>query len=62
MGHQVTLFAPGDSITNAALEACSPKALRLDPAHRDPMLAYGCMLARIAAAASQFDVVHCHID
>jgi glycosyltransferase involved in cell wall biosynthesis len=62
MGHQVTLFASGDSVTNAVLESCSPKALRLDPAHRDPMLAYGCMLARIAAAAPQFDIVHCHID
>jgi len=62
MGHQVTLFASGDSVTNAALEACSPKALRLDPAHRDPMLAYGCMLARIAVAAPQFDIVHCHLD
>jgi hypothetical protein len=39
MGHQVTLFASGDSITNGVLESCSPKALRLDPAHRDPMLA-----------------------
>jgi len=62
LGHRVTLFASGESITNAILEECSPKALRLDPAHRDPMLAYGCMLARIAAAAPQFDIVHCHID
>lgn len=62
MGHQVSLFASGDSITNAVLEACSPKALRLDPAHRDPMFSYGCMLARIAAAAPQFDIVHYRID
>jgi len=62
MGHDVTLFASGDSITNALLEACSLQALRLDPIHRDPMLSYGVALARIADQASQFDVVHSHID
>lgn len=62
MGHEVTLFASGDSITNAVLEACSPRALRLDPGDRDPLLAYGVMLARIADHASRFDVVHTHID
>jgi glycosyltransferase involved in cell wall biosynthesis len=62
MGHDVTLFASGDSITNAALEPCLPQALRLDPGHRDPMLAYGVMLARIAEQACDFDLVHSHID
>jgi glycosyltransferase involved in cell wall biosynthesis len=62
IGHEVTLFASGDSITNAVLEPCSPQALRLDPTHRDPMLAYGVALAQIAHQASQFDVVHSHID
>src|SRR5919198_3587927 len=62
MGHEVTLFASDDSITNAVLEACSPRALRLDPGARDPMLAYGAMLARVADRASEFEVVHCHID
>jgi hypothetical protein len=40
MGHDVTLFASGDSITNAVLEPCSSQALRLDPRDCDPMLAY----------------------
>jgi glycosyltransferase involved in cell wall biosynthesis len=62
MGHEVTLFASGDSITNAVLEPCSPQALRLDPGHPDPLLAYGVALARIADRASHFDVVHSHID
>jgi glycosyltransferase involved in cell wall biosynthesis len=62
MGHEVTLFASGDSITNAALEACSPKALRLDCGRPDPMLGYSVMLARLAKLASQFDLVHSHID
>ena len=62
MGHEVTLFGSGDSITRASLEACSPRALRLDPNRRDPMLAYSAMLARLADMASQFDVVHSHLD
>jgi glycosyltransferase involved in cell wall biosynthesis len=62
MGHEVTLFASGDSITNALLEACSPRALRLDTGQRDPMIAYSAMLARLAETALQFDVVHSHLD
>ena len=62
MGHQVTLFASGDSTTHASLEVCSPRALRLDPDSRDPLLAYSAMLARLADLASQFDVVHSHLD
>jgi glycosyltransferase involved in cell wall biosynthesis len=62
MGHEVTLFASGDSITNAVLEPCLPQALRLGSSHRDPMLAYGVALARVADLASHFDVVHSHID
>ncbi len=62
MGHEVTLFASGDSTTNAALVASSPRALRLDPGHPDPLLAYGAMLARIAEIAPQLDIVHSHLD
>lgn len=35
-GHQVTLFASGDSATSAELVSCIPCALRLDPNVRDP--------------------------
>lgn len=62
MGHEVTLFASGDSVTSARLEPCSSKALRLDRNSPDPMLVYGTMLARVAQKADQFDVVHAHID
>ena len=62
MGHEVTLFASGDSITNALLEACLPRALGLDTGQRDPMIAYSAMLARLAETAWQFDVVHSHLD
>jgi glycosyltransferase involved in cell wall biosynthesis len=62
LGHEVTLFASEDSITNAVLEACSPRALRLNTSDRDPMLAYAAMLARVAGMADQVDVIHCHLD
>ena len=62
MGHEVTLFASGDSVTSARLEPCSPKALRLDRNSPDPMLAYGAMLTRVAEQAGQFDILHAHLD
>lgn len=62
MGHQVTLFASGDSYTKAKLEACTPRALRLDRSRPDPMLAYAAMLERVATRASEFDVIHAHLD
>src|SRR5690348_13798562 len=62
MGHEVTLFASGDSVTSARLEPCSPKALRLDRNPPDPMLVYAAMLARVAEQAERFDIVHAHLD
>jgi glycosyltransferase involved in cell wall biosynthesis len=62
MGHEVTLFASGDSVTSARLEPCSPKALRLDRNAPDPMLVYAAMLARVAEQADRFDIVHAHLD
>ena len=62
LGHAVTLFASGDSETNARLEACWPHALRLDPGHADPLLAYAALLDRLAGMVEEFDVIHSHID
>jgi glycosyltransferase involved in cell wall biosynthesis len=62
MGHDVTLFASGDSVTTASLVACSYRALRLGPCDQDPLLAYSAMLSRLAELATQFDVVHSHLD
>jgi glycosyltransferase involved in cell wall biosynthesis len=62
MGHQVTLFASGDSKTSAALEPCTLRALRLDRTRPDPMLVYTAMLARVAEQAREFDIVHAHTD
>src|SRR5688572_18550160 len=61
-GHDVTLFASGDSLTNAKLVPCCPKALRLDPAVRDTIPSYMLMLDKVRRMASQFDMLHFHID
>jgi glycosyltransferase involved in cell wall biosynthesis len=61
-GHDVTLFASGDSITNANLVSCTPKALRLDAGVRDVIPYYMLMLDRVRAAAGNFDFLHFHID
>ncbi len=62
LGHDVTLFASGDSITKAKLEPCVPSALRLDMSSRDYLTPHILMLERIARAAEQFDILHLHID
>jgi glycosyltransferase involved in cell wall biosynthesis len=62
LGHEVTLFASGDSITAANLVPCVPKALRLDVSVRDPIPYYMLMLDRVRQRADDFDVLHFHID
>jgi len=61
-GHDVTLFASGDSITRAKLVASCPQALRLNPAVRDPIPYYMMMLSKVRRAAADFDMLHFHID
>lgn len=61
-GHDVTLFASGDSITAAKLVPCCPQALRLNSAVRDPIPYYMLMLDRVRRQAAEFDVIHFHID
>jgi glycosyltransferase involved in cell wall biosynthesis len=62
MGHEVTLFGSGDSITSAQLIGCAPTALRLDASVRDPIPYYLLMLDRVRDAAEHFDILHFHID
>ena len=62
LGHDVTLFASGDSITSAKLEAIWPRALRLDGSVRDPNALHMMMLERVHQRASDFDFLHCHLD
>ena len=62
LGHDVTLFASGDSLTAADLVPCVPKALRLDPHVRDVVPYYMLMIDRVRRRADEFDVLHFHID
>jgi len=62
MGHDVTLFASGDSAIKAKLVPAWPHALRLSRPRADPIVAQAALLEQVALQASAFDVVHCHID
>jgi glycosyltransferase involved in cell wall biosynthesis len=62
LGHDVTLFASGDSITSANLVGCVPQALRLDPGVRDVIPYYMLMLDRVRQRTDDFDILHFHID
>ena len=61
-GHEVTLFASGNSRTGARLEAGCKVALRLDPSIKDPIPSHIVMLEKVRSLASQFDVLHFHVD
>ncbi|MGI4861956.1 MAG: glycosyltransferase family 4 protein [Janthinobacterium lividum] len=61
-GHDVTLFASGDSQTSAKLEAVWPRALRLDPSIRDALAPHALLLETVRRAAHEFDVLHFHLD
>jgi len=62
MGHDVTLFASGDSRTSAELAAVWPCALRFDPTIRDTIAPHMLMLETVVRRADEFDVLHCHLD
>jgi glycosyltransferase involved in cell wall biosynthesis len=62
LGHEVTLFASGDSRTRAKLYAAWPQALRLGRPRTDPTAACAALLEAVAQHASEFDVIHAHID
>jgi glycosyltransferase involved in cell wall biosynthesis len=61
-GHEVTLFASGDSQTSAELVAGSKRALRLSNGLRDPVLQHLLMLEQLRDRRDDFDVIHFHID
>ena len=62
LGHDVTLFASGDSATKATLSPIWPRALRLDPDVQDPLVPLFMQLETVARRAPDFDVIHCHLD
>jgi glycosyltransferase involved in cell wall biosynthesis len=62
MGHDVTLFASGDSITSATLAPMRAEALRLDPTVVDWVAIYYRMIEQIYSRRNEFDILHLHID
>lgn len=62
LGHDVTLFASGDSVTTAKLEPMWPCSLRLDGSVRDPYALHMAMLEVVRQRADEFDVLHFHLD
>ena len=61
-GHNVTLFAAGDSRTSGTLVPVWPKLLRLGRPQADPMTALSVALEVLARHATEFDLLHCHWD
>src|SRR5205814_9138529 len=62
LGHEVTLFASGDSVTRAKLVSAWPRAIRLGRPRSDPIAAQASLLEAVAQQAGAFDVIHAHID
>ena len=62
LGHDVTLFASGDSRTHGKLLPVWPRALRLGRPAADPMAACAALLEAMSSRAKDFDVIHAHID
>jgi glycosyltransferase involved in cell wall biosynthesis len=60
LGHQVTLFASGDSQTSGELIPVRPRAMRLDKHCQDPLVDHLVMFDSVAAMARAFDVIHFH--
>jgi len=61
-GHEVTLFASGDSVTKAHLVAGCHRSLRLDKECIDRIAYYILLIEQVYRQASQFDIIHNHND
>ena len=61
-GHEVTLFASGDSLTNAELVPICPHALRLDDRVVDPLAYHILQLEKVFSRTDAFDIIHFHTD
>jgi glycosyltransferase involved in cell wall biosynthesis len=62
LGHEVTLFASGDSKTAANLEPIWPRALRLDGTVRDANALHMMMIEQVHGRSNEFDLMHFHLD
>src|SRR5271156_1393590 len=61
-GNDVTLFASGDSITEARLIPGCERSLRLSEDCVDPMAHHAVMLDKVIGMAEEFDIIHFHTD
>jgi glycosyltransferase involved in cell wall biosynthesis len=61
-GHEVTLFASGDSLTRAKLVPICPVSLRANPSCRDMLAHHILLLEQVRQQRDEFDIVHYHID
>jgi glycosyltransferase involved in cell wall biosynthesis len=62
LGHDVTLFASGDSVTGAKLVPVCPEALRLSTTSVDHLAHHIVMLEEVFSRSDDFDVIHFHVD
>src|SRR5215467_4127168 len=62
LGHEVTLFASGDSKTNARLVPVIPRAIRLSKPRPEVFPAYAAQLDAVAKLVADFDIIHFHTD
>jgi glycosyltransferase involved in cell wall biosynthesis len=61
-GHEVTLFASGDSQTSARLVSVVARSLRTAPDVRDQLASHVLELGQVFERAVEFDLIHCHAD
>ena len=62
IGHEVTLFASGDSVTNAHLVPACPRALWRDTACKETLPHHVRLMELVFHDTSRFDLVHFHCD
>lgn len=60
-GHEVTLYASGDSLTSAKLEAICPHAVRLNQDVKEYSAFEGLILSRVYQEVGEFDIIHSHL-
>src|SRR5213075_696720 len=61
LGHDVTLYASGDSVTQARLLPMCKRSLRLDRGCVDQLAHHVAMIEQVAADSAAYDVIHWHI-
>lgn len=60
-GHEVTLFASGDSLSLAKLESVHDRAVRLDPTVKEYQIYEMLQLGQVYQQAQHFDIIHSHV-